>query len=515
MSIWRGMQSAAFYYLSCAPCTEASYRKKRKREAVRGRAERVELEREMGARLYRHPSPSSTNPHWAAEIALGPTMKRGKRKGYAGQEDSLRSKESRTVEQQVNASGSNLASSVDLPPKGESRSASLLNFNQYQREDEALWGSGGSEPPLRNYLDGSNGSHAPSRPATARTKDSSSSSIYHCYRNPPINDKHPAISRKVHSRDEVAWMLQPPPTPDVMKGKTKPPRSRSDSDGSRPTRASTANGPLSQHASAQLYKQCLQHDSTSATSLAFPPVAALANSSPRWPHDRGSGSSATDRIDFADFPSLREKRRPQPLQLKPESSDESAVTVIRKQHLAPAGARRRTPRKVASRPQLSTILSDSVVPSASEVDFHTPASTPKENSLPDPVGAGESGNSCSSSSGDYDKSARRSAVVIKDGTKLFQEDRPKHLAFNTTIFATSPVRLKHSDIRPDTRYPHELRQPVSHPPQHVDGGAEEREGASGGPEQLFDSWYSPDFALDQWVHEHTKREVRQRWSMDI
>jgi hypothetical protein len=35
-------------------------------------------------------------------------------------------------------------------------------------------------------------------------------------------------------------------------------------------------------------------------------------------------------------------------------------------------------------------------------------------------------------------------------------------------------------------------------------------------EELFDSWYTPDFELGTWVLEHTKREgVRERWSMEF
>jgi hypothetical protein len=33
--------------------------------------------------------------------------------------------------------------------------------------------------------------------------------------------------------------------------------------------------------------------------------------------------------------------------------------------------------------------------------------------------------------------------------------------------------------------------------------------------ELFDSWYTPEFELPKWIAEHTKREVRERWSMDL
>ena len=72
MAIHRGIQSAIFYYLSCAPCTGYSYRKKRRKEADRDRVAKHALEMEQPG-LYRHPSPFATNVHWQTEIDLGPT----------------------------------------------------------------------------------------------------------------------------------------------------------------------------------------------------------------------------------------------------------------------------------------------------------------------------------------------------------------------------------------------------------------------------------------------------------
>ncbi|KAI6910881.1 hypothetical protein KC318_g11346 [Hortaea werneckii] len=523
MSVWRGLQSAIFYYLSCAPCAEASYRKKRKRDAIRGRAERVELEREMGARLYRHPSPSSTNPHWATEIANGPTMTRGKRKGHAtGQQDeSLKSRDSGGTQTTAGASRSNLASSVDLLPKAESRSGSQLKINPYQREDEELWGSSGSDPPLRSHLDGSSGTHAPMRPPAARTKDSSSSSVYHCYRNPPVNEKHPAIARKVHSREEVAWMLQPPPSPDVMKGKVQPRKLGNDSAGSKSRTPSAGSGTLSRPMSNGAPEQGSRSRVTSDVSLPLPAVALHPEHPVDRPHETNSGNSKTDRINFANAPVKREKRKPAPLQLPPpEDSDGSTTTVIRKRHFSSDDTRIRVPKQTASRPQLSTIMSDSIVPTETDFEFYTPASTPKENSIPDTTTIRGQGEDSSES---YDPDRRRSALVVKDGTKLLPDEKSsanKHITFNTTIFAataaattTSPgggTLKRHSNLSG--------RQPVSHPPQDLDGEIDTgRHGSGGslsGPE-MFDSWYTPDFELGRWVHEHTKREVSQRWSMDL
>ncbi|RMZ00340.1 hypothetical protein D0864_02491 [Hortaea werneckii] len=509
MSVWRGLQSAIFYYVSCAPCAEASYRKKRKRDAIRGRAERVELEREMGARLYRHPSPSSTNPHWATEIANGPTMTRGKRKGHATgqQDDSLKSRDSGGTQSTAGASRSNLASSVDLLPKAESRSGSQLKINPSQREDEELWGSSGSDPPLRSHLDGPSATHAPMRPPAVRTKDSSSSSVYHCYRNPPVNEKHPAIARKVHSREEVAWMLQPPPSPDVMKGKVQPRKPGSGSAGSKSRTTSAGSGTLSRPMSNEAIEQGSRSRVTSDVSLPLPAVAFYPDHPIDRPYEMSSGGLKTDRIDFASTPVKREKRKPSPLQLQPsEDSDGSTATVIRKRNLSLDDARIRGPKNTPSRPQLSTIMSDGTIPTETDIEFYTPASTPKENSIPETTTIRGQGEDSSES---YDPDRRRSALVVKDGMKLLPDEKPpatKHITFNTTIFTASPggggALKRHSNLSG--------RQPVSHPPQDLDGEIDSsRHGsgasASSGPE-LFDSWYTPDFELGRWVHEHTKRE---------
>jgi len=254
---------------------------------------------------------------------------------------------------------------------------------------------------------------------------------------------------------------------------------------------------------------------TSDVSLPLPAVAFHPDHPIARPHETSSGNPKTDRIDFASTPAKREKRKPSPLQLQPsEDSDGSTATVIRKRHLSLDDARIRGPKNTASRPQLSTIMSDSTIPTETDIEFYTPASTPKENSIPEVTtvrGQGED------SSGSYDPDRRRSALVVKDGTKLLPDEKPpatKHITFNTTIFAASPggggALKRHSNLSG--------RQPVSHPPQDLDGEINTTRHGSGGSAsgpEMFDSWYTPDFELGRWVHEHTKREVSQRWSMDL
>jgi len=254
---------------------------------------------------------------------------------------------------------------------------------------------------------------------------------------------------------------------------------------------------------------------TSDVSLPLPAVAFHPDHSIGRPHDMSSGSPQTERIDFASTSVKREKRKPSPLQLQPsEDSDGSTTTVIRKRHLSYDDARIRGPKKTASRPQLSTIMSDSIIPTETDIDSYTPASTPKENSLPESTTIRGQGEDSSES---YDPDRRRSALVVKDGTKLLPDEKPpatKHITFNTTIFAASPggggALKRHSNLSG--------RQPVSHPPQDLDGEINTTRHGSGGSAsgpEMFDSWYTPDFELGRWVHEHTKREVSQRWSMDL
>jgi len=501
MSIWRGAQSAIFYYLSCAPCTDARYRKKRKRQAVKDRTEKEMIEREMGGRLYRHPSPSSTNPHWQPDIAIGPVVIRKKKKRTTTDRQMADNKRLGALQSPApghpggdSGSGSNLASSVDVSRQAAGNmNESKASFHHYQRDDEELWGSSVTlEPPLRTYLHGTRCSSSRlTRPDTARTKDSSAS--YHSYRNPPVNDRHPAVVSTLGSGEDVAWMLQPPPTLDVVSGRSLPPRSRSDSGSSRPT-LSAGNVSLSRQVSNRLVAQKLQLQSTSTPSMAYEVSERAEGSAQGQRHDRIGSGATTDHRDFAETPSKRSRRRPSPIKIKSKASEDSALIVVRHPSLAAEPPNMQQTRRVASRPQLSTILSDGVLSPDTDADFYTPAQTPKENSLPN-----ARDDTAQDSSGSYDHTARRPALLPMNSSPLpLQQPMPKTLVFNTKIFAATKPPTSRKDQR--------LRLPVQ------DGAEDHR--ASGGPE-LFDSWYSPDFELDQWVHEHTKREVRnERWSMD-
>ena len=502
MALHRGIQSAIFYYLSCAPCAEARYRKKRKQEAVRGRADREALEAEM-PNLYRHPSPSSTNPHWQAEIAAGPTLSnRGKRKnttntslgngGGGGSRGALKTS-------MTEGSGeSNIPSSVDLSSNRESRDGrydSKCNFQQYQRADEELSERLASRSTLASAVS------EITRPPRARTRSSEADRSYRSYRNPAINDLHPAIATKVDSREEARWMMQPPPHADYMSGKERSLRSRSDSGGS--SRLSARSGvPLSREVSHKIIDRKIRSGEVlPSPGMSRESSAQTANDPNGQRHER---IAATEEKDFAfDEPSPRKRerrRKPSPIQIQvSEDSSDSAVTVLRNTNFVPESIRKQSAQRRASRPRLSTIISDSTVAASDTDDFYTPAETPKENSLPN-----SARHSSESSLPDHDRTARRSALVVKDDPSPWKQPladlTPTNPVFNSQVVSPQDLDLRGRDVAfAKTR----IRMPSDASDNHI-----------GGPE-LYDSWYTPDFALPDWVHQHTTREVRHRWSMDI
>ena len=469
MAIHRGIQSAIFYYLSCAPCAEARYRKKRKQEAERGRVERDALHAEM-SNLYRHPSPSSTNPHWQTEIAAGPVLaSRGKR----------RTNTTKTSMTQV-SNDSNIPSSVDLSLRSggsrDGRNDSKFNFKQYQREDEENLG-GASLGALSDVgsLDGS----GISRPPRARTRDSANERSYNDYKNPPLNNLHPATVTRIRSREEAKWLMAPPPTADFMSGKDRGARSRSDSGGSRRLSARSAV-PLSRE---MMERRLRSGDLPTAPSMSRESSSQTAESPNGQRHDR----SRIEERDFAERPTTGTSRR-SPVQIQvSEDSSNSDKTIVRNPELAPEPLRALQTRKRASRPQLSTIISDNTALS-SDLDrgLSIPSARLRENSYPS--------RQDSENSNARDRISRRSAFASKDDSlKVLQDLAPRSAIFKTHVVSSEDLR---QGSKPRSR----------HPSTH-DAAAEMPE--------LFDSWYTADFALPEWIHEHTKREVRERWSMDI
>lgn len=162
--------------------------------------------------LYRHPSPFATNPHWQTEIDLGPCHRPAK-KGKKG-----------------NKNGSKNLWNESSTSELESRNDSKLNLRRSQRQEEELWGTGAfniSHSNQATNLDRSTSSVT--RPPTARTAKTNKSGMT-CYSaiNPPINDQHPATVVSYESKEDVMWMMQPPPPVKFMQGKERVKRGRSD-----------------------------------------------------------------------------------------------------------------------------------------------------------------------------------------------------------------------------------------------------------------------------------------------
>lgn len=389
MALHRGIQSAIFYYLSCAPCTEARDRKRRKREAERDQNERAALEAEM-PHIYRHPLASSTNPNWQAEIEEGPFLVRrgGKKKG--GINGGINGGDSK-------GKVSGVPSSLDLSSREgatsrDGRVDSRWQFQQFQREDEP----GGSEIDLARFassstLDGSAGSgrSGVTRPAKAKMKVGMEA------RNPEVSERHPAIARKIASREEAQWLMAPPPTADFMSGKERGTRSRSDSGGS--SRLSARSGvPLSREVSRRIIEQKMRNGEV----LTTPPLSREGTT--QSSNDSSTLKVTTEEKDFAFPDSPVKKTRTRAMSAGYVDSSENSVdtsqTTIRTPELAPQQLRAR---RVASRPQLSTITSDSIF-AAEEHEVYAPAQMPLQKAILDSGANSMSGR---------DRISRRSPIV--------------------------------------------------------------------------------------------------------
>lgn len=461
MALHRGIQSAIFYYISCAPCTEAKYRKKRKREAARDRIEREALEAEQPD-LYRHPAPSSTNKNWHAEISLGPTRARGKRKPTNTNGGPQAAVDARVGSNQP----SEVPSTVDLAPEHELGLNKQQKQALYQRPDEALWGSTAS-------LDGA--AHI-QRPPKARTRDSA-------YRNPPVNDRHPATVTRVTSPNDVAWMMQPPPPPAVMSGKMAPAKSTSMAGSSRLSPQSLA---LSRQASSISERMLASRDRpTSTLSHDGSRRASVLHTPQRHELDH-----VADQRDFAVEPSPGSRISAS------EPSEDPVLNTVPAPALLSDHWQSDRPNHRTTRPPIWTVLTDSAVRHSSGDEFYTPGDTPRENSHP----------STSTRSGSSTKLkppyARHSAVLVHDDPS-FQLVQDLHPGAAVRVYAKPPAakqmaRVRHvwGDSTEDASSPLSSSPGVPRP-------------------ELFESWHMPDFELPKWVHEHTKREVRERWSMDL
>lgn len=225
---WRGFQSAIFYYVSCAPCSKLSYRRKRRIQNRRAKADKAIVE-EAIPDIYQHPSPFSTNIHWHEEIALGPGPPPKKGNRDRGKTSSSREINTRGQGSSAGASSLDTSTAVGSSDKLEEEydmiGLQTWNTRRYQRPDEILWG-------MRVEDDGAEVSST-AMGGTGRTL-AAANETYYIHRNPAVNDLHPPVVSTYPTRkNETKWMLQPPPSAKIMEGKERTTRSRSVSGGSR------------------------------------------------------------------------------------------------------------------------------------------------------------------------------------------------------------------------------------------------------------------------------------------
>lgn len=202
MWLYRGVQSAVFYYASCTPCANSIDRRKRLKDAVRSKREREKNSALVTdqPRPFAQPIPFSTNPGWNEEIALGPGPPARNHRALNRRTDSWNTD---------GLSNSSLDADVEGPSSSQKKEKSSSRHNhplgdrlhrmRYQREDEPLWGEEVKDKAGRGR----------------------SESKYYIARVPPVNDLHPPIVSGPKSRTETRWMLQPPPSARVMAGKER------------------------------------------------------------------------------------------------------------------------------------------------------------------------------------------------------------------------------------------------------------------------------------------------------
>jgi hypothetical protein len=209
MWLYRGAQSAVFYYVTCTPCAEAAYRRKRRREAVRSKREQAQCQELVTDQptIFPQPTPFSTNEGWSDEIALGPGPPA--RRGHRNQRSANRIDE--TMQLPRLSATSSVAFSDDISHKKDksglmSPLGDRWHFMRYQREDERLWGDEAKGSSIGIFGRG-------------RAEDASNPRRYYIAKVPPVNDLHPPIVSVPTSRAETRWMLQPPPSARAMAGK--------------------------------------------------------------------------------------------------------------------------------------------------------------------------------------------------------------------------------------------------------------------------------------------------------
>ncbi|KAI2001885.1 hypothetical protein LOY97_006265 [Ophidiomyces ophidiicola] len=210
MWLYRGVQSAVFYYISCTPCGDYHYRRKRRRDAARTVREpsREGVVTDQPT-VFHQPFPFTTNTYWSEEIALGPGPPSRRNRNGASRTGSQRNLSSPVPPAHPAETPDTLPSAKKDKEPLKNSIGDAWNRIRYQREDEVLWGL-----ELKGSSIGLSG-----RGRGASDEDRSSK--YYIARNPEVNDLHPPVACGPRSKTETKWMRQPPPSAKVMAGKVR------------------------------------------------------------------------------------------------------------------------------------------------------------------------------------------------------------------------------------------------------------------------------------------------------
>ncbi|KLJ11219.1 hypothetical protein EMPG_13492 [Blastomyces silverae] len=282
MWLFRGAQSAVFYYATCTPCASSKDRRRRRKDAARTHREPVLnnanndlVTDQPPAIVFQQPVPFSTNSYWEEEIALGPgpPARRAGRRNTNNSHNNNNNNHKKNGKNGKNgkkrkknhAAGSRGSSSTDSPTIAGATAQTLSqestlqngmgviagavsgvledlvpsrkelgdrwNRIRYQREDEELWGGGGGGGSASGSGTGEEVKGSSIGLSGRGRADTGSSAKYYVARNPAINDLHPPVVCGPVSRAETRWMLQPPPSAKVMEGKVRSTPSVSARDG--------------------------------------------------------------------------------------------------------------------------------------------------------------------------------------------------------------------------------------------------------------------------------------------
>ena len=171
------------------------------------------------------------------------------------------------------------------------------NRRRYQRSDEVLWG-----------VDIEESDHVGDTSQISRAGTAGSGYSYTA-KNPAVNDLHPpVVSTQPTHRNEIKWMLQPPPSAKVMEGKERASRSRSGSGGSyASSKRGTDNFSLGKQIGERIVEEKVRRGETPSSGKA-PSLQSLELKGPETPsnqhdiqaqrHDRDTRiSEESSRVD--------------------------------------------------------------------------------------------------------------------------------------------------------------------------------------------------------------------------